>query len=91
MKSVRCEVYYAGRVQGVGFRFTVRELAARLGIDGFVRNLPDGGVTLVAEGTRHDVDRLLSEVRATMGRYIKTERETRSDATGEFHGFEIRY
>ena len=44
------EVYYQGRVQGVGFRYAVRSLARRFAVDGFVRNLSDGRVELVAEG-----------------------------------------
>ena len=44
------EIHYAGRVQGVGFRYTVRSLAARFDVTGFVRNLPDGRVHLVVEG-----------------------------------------
>jgi len=40
-----------GRVQGVGYRYFVMREAERLGIAGFVRNLPDGGVEVVAEGT----------------------------------------
>ena len=45
------EVYYSGRVQGVGFRYTVRSLASRMAVTGFVKNLPDGRVHLVVEGS----------------------------------------
>ena len=44
------EVTYRGRVQGVGFRYTARTVAAGYAVQGFVRNLPDGGVQLVVEG-----------------------------------------
>lgn len=40
-----------GRVQGVGYRYFARRAAQSLGLDGFVRNLPDGAVEVVAEGT----------------------------------------
>ena len=53
------EVYYAGRVQGVGFRYTVRSLAARFDVTGFVRNLPDGRVHLVVEGDAGEIDAFL--------------------------------
>ena len=43
-------VHYSGRVQGVGFRYTVRTLATRFAVTGFVRNLADGRVQLVVEG-----------------------------------------
>jgi acylphosphatase len=47
-----------GRVQGVGFRWFVMSAAERLGLEGFVRNLPDGSVEVVARGTREAVDEL---------------------------------
>src|SRR5471030_2081507 len=46
----RMKVFYSGRVQGVGFRYTARTVAAGFEITGYVRNLPDGRVELVAEG-----------------------------------------
>ena len=46
----RIHVYYEGRVQGVGFRFTSEYVAQQLKLTGWVKNLPDGRVELVAEG-----------------------------------------
>ncbi|MDY0166605.1 MAG: acylphosphatase [Thermoguttaceae bacterium] len=91
MDTERCEVHYAGRVQGVGFRYTVRQIAGGLNVTGFVRNRPDGTVQLVAEGSPKEVQRLLEDVRATMGNYIRSVQESRSPATGEFQGFAIRW
>lgn len=85
------EVYYSGRVQGVGFRYTVRSLAARFRVTGFVKNLPDGGVQLVVEGPPEDVAGLLAAVRQTMGRYIADAQETAGEASGRFSRFEIRH
>ena len=50
MPRVRRRVYFSGRVQGVGFRFTCQSLARGFEVAGYVRNLPDGRVELVAEG-----------------------------------------
>ncbi|MFN8608442.1 MAG: acylphosphatase [Vulcanimicrobiota bacterium] len=50
MRTVR--VWVSGHVQGVGFRWHVRQWAHRLGISGWVRNLPDGRVELRAQGER---------------------------------------
>ena len=55
----RCHVYLRGRVQGVWFRGSTREEAVRLGVTGWVRNLPDGRVELVAEGEDALVDALV--------------------------------
>jgi len=49
----------SGRVQGVGFRVATRVEAERLGVRGWVRNLPDGRVEVHAEGSRRDVDALV--------------------------------
>ena len=43
-------IFYSGHVQGVGFRYTVKSVAAGFEVNGTVRNLPDGRVELVAEG-----------------------------------------
>jgi acylphosphatase len=87
----RREVHYSGRVQGVGFRYTVRGLAAGFDVKGYVKNLPDGRVQLVLEGPPDEVQGLLNVIRAEMGRYVTSVDETRSPATGRFQGFEIRF
>jgi acylphosphatase len=64
-------VYYSGRVQGVGFRFTSLHLARGFDVAGYVRNLPDGRVELVAEGDRAEIDAFLEAVRDAMDRHIR--------------------
>jgi len=64
-------VLYSGRVQGVGFRYTVQHLAERFPIAGYVRNLPSGEVELVAEGPAEPVDGFLAAVAARMAGYIE--------------------
>lgn len=56
-----------GRVQGVGFRSTVRHYAAQLGLCGIVRNLPDGSVEIYAQGVRENLDKLLEALRQHSG------------------------
>ena len=56
MKRTRLHVYYQGRVQGVGFRWIVREVATGFDVTGWVRNLSDGRVELVAEGKRPELE-----------------------------------
>lgn len=52
-----------GRVQGVGFRYFVQVQASQLGLTGWVRNLEDGGVEILAEGEKTDILELLDRVR----------------------------
>jgi acylphosphatase len=85
------EVYYAGSVQGVGFRYTVRSLAGGFEVAGFVRNLSDGRVHLVAEGETEEVVAFLDAVKAEMRHYINDVEESVRPATGRFPGFEIRH
>ena len=61
MRMIR--VVVEGRVQGVGFRWFVRQEARRLGVAGWVRNRPDGTVELLAGGEASAVQRLLDHVR----------------------------
>ena len=83
---------YEGRVQGVGFRFTVVDLASDLPVTGYVMNLSDGTVELVAEGEEKQIQTLLSRVRAShLGRGIQRESLQWSPATGEYPRFGIRY
>ncbi|MCE9547220.1 MAG: acylphosphatase [Planctomycetia bacterium] len=84
------EVFYRGRVQGVGFRYTAREVAQRHAVVGFVQNLPDGRVHLVVEGGPEVVDAFLSELCRVMGRYIRDTSVSDSPAAGGFDGFDIR-
>ena len=56
-------VIYEGRVQGVGFRYTVKDLARGFEVVGTVRNLPDGTVELEAMGEREEIEAFLHEIR----------------------------
>jgi acylphosphatase len=59
-ERVRAHVFVSGRVQGVNFRAHARDQARRADVEGWVRNLPDGRVEAVFEGTRGAVQRLIS-------------------------------
>lgn len=86
----RRHLFYEGRVQGVGFRYTVRGIAARYVVSGFVRNLHDARVELVAEGSAAEVARFLAEVQERMDVYIAGVQSSSGPATGEYARFEIR-
>jgi acylphosphatase len=83
-------VFYSGRVQGVGFRYTVKTITPGYEVTGTVRNLDDGRVELIAEGAREELDAFRQAIRESgLGRLIQREEELIGPATGEFRGFEI--
>jgi acylphosphatase len=85
------EVHYAGRVQGVGFRYTALRVAGGFDVTGFVRNLSDGRVQIVAEGADDEVRAFLKAIQAEMGYYIDDVHETVRVASGRFHSFDIHH
>ncbi len=88
--NIRIEAYFAGHVQGVGFRFTTIEIAERFPeIGGYVRNLADRRVEVVAEGPEEQVNAFLAAVGAAMGPYIRGVDKKRLPGTGEFSHFTI--
>lgn len=87
----RREVDYHGRVQGVGFRYTARQVAAHFRVTGYVMNLPDGRVHLVVEGNGKELDRFLNSLEAAMAGYIESREVRRRPASGEFEEFGIRH
>jgi len=87
--AARRHVYYCGTVQGVGFRYAVRRLARARDVAGFVRNLPDGDVEVVVEGSEEEVLGLLGEVEAEMRAYIRVARVIEEPPSGEFQGFGV--
>ena len=86
----RCDVRFSGHVQGVGFRYTTRSIAARFAVTGYVENLPDGTVHMVAEGEPPELDALLAEIQQEMAGYIRETSVHYLEPNGEFHSFGIR-
>jgi len=84
------QVLYSGHVQGVGFRYTAKMVASGYEVTGTVRNLPDGRVELVAEGTRAELEAFRHGVRdAGLDGLIRDEAVSWGEARGGFRGFEI--
>jgi acylphosphatase len=86
---VRRRLVAAGRVQGVFFRDSTRREAARLGLAGSARNLPDGTVEVIAEGEPAAVDRLEAFVRAGPGHAEVSRVEVSDEAPEGLRGFDV--
>lgn len=84
------KVRYTGHVQGVGFRYTVKQVATGYEITGAVRNMPDGSVELIAEGAREELEAFREGIRESgLGSLIRDETVTWSAPAGQFRGFVI--
>lgn len=85
------QVYYEGRVQGVGFRYTTKREAMGFDVVGWIRNLPDGRVELKVMGEDDEVDEFLQAVReGQLGGNIQNEEVHAIPALDSVTGFSIR-
>lgn len=91
-EMVRVHLRIYGRVQGVFFRANMRSVAERLGVKGWVRNLPDGSVEAVLEGPRDKVEEVVrwASRGPPLARVDRVEVDW-EDYRGEFDDFTIRY
>jgi acylphosphatase len=64
-------IIFIGRVQGVGFRFTAHRMAQRHQLAGFVRNLSDGTVEMLAQGPTRDINDCIQNIKDYFGDYIR--------------------
>lgn len=88
MKATR--VFYEGKVQGVGFRYSVRKIATGYEVNGMVRNLPDGRVELQVSGDGEEVQAFLTEVRDSgVAGHIANELTDTLEVATPFKGFQI--
>ena len=68
---IRKKIYFSGRVQGVGFRYTASWLARELGLTGWVRNLSDGRVEMEVQGDDWSIGNMLSRLKADTYIYVE--------------------
>ncbi len=88
---VQWHILYSGRVQGVGFRYTFARKAKALELAGWVKNLPDGRVEAVVEGSATDLKILMSDVAEHFDGHIHHIDKTERKPTGRFTGFNIAF
>jgi acylphosphatase len=90
--KARVHVFVSGRVQGVFFRAETADMADRLGLAGWVRNLPDGRVEALFEGEKEDVEKALDFCRkGPPGARVQSLDLKWEDWKGEFQGFRVAY
>jgi acylphosphatase len=83
-------VFFSGHVQGVGFRYSVLQIAREYDVAGFVSNLADGRVQLEAEGAKADVEAFTKSVEEKMHGYIRKVERGGGKRPAQFSGFFIR-
>jgi acylphosphatase len=89
--QVAAHIVVKGVVQGVGFRYFVFRVAARLGLGGWVRNLYNGDVEVLAEGERSLVEELIKDVNVgPRSAHVKDLTIEWQNYTGSYSSFEIR-
>jgi acylphosphatase len=87
----RVRVIYRGNVQGVGFRYTTRNLARGFDVSGYVKNLPDGSVEVVAEGLAAEIRAFLNALEAERRDFIRQKQECDEPPTGRYWDFRVGY
>ena len=91
-KIEKClHIYFEGRVQGVGFRYTASYLARKYQVKGWVMNLPDGRVELIGQGYSQQFDKFLQELKNEFSGYITKMNLQKIPPSSELHNFQIRF
>jgi acylphosphatase len=92
LDMVQAHIYVHGRVQGVSFRYYVRKRAAALALKGYVRNLADGRVEILARGSRERLDSLIGYAKNNPGlSYVVKLDIDWEEPLGDLDDFHIRF
>ena len=83
-------IHFSGHVQGVGFRYTTRQIAQEFEVAGFVRNLPDGRVEVEVEGASSEIAAFVTAIEERMHGYIRKVEQAAKRRAPQFQGFTIR-
>ena len=88
----RAHIFFSGRVQGVGFRYTAENIALEIGLVGWVKNTSDNRVEVVCEGAEAKINLLLDKIKQSfLGPYIKKTVCDWERPTGEFKDFRVEF
>lgn len=84
-------IVFVGRVQGVGFRFTAFNRANRYGLTGRVRNMPDGTVEMIVQGSVDDISDCVRDIKESFGDYITRTCIEQIGIESEYKDFRITF
>jgi acylphosphatase len=84
-------LFYSGKVQGIGFRYTVTDIARQQRVYGWVKNLNDLRVEVIAEAEEDTLNKFLELVNEQFSRYISDVEVKWLSASGEFRDFQIKF
>jgi acylphosphatase len=90
-EQIARQIVFIGHVQGVGFRYTVQGIADRWGVTGYVRNLPDGTVEMLAQGRAEDLDLCLDEIDAEFPGHVRERRVEQVPVNSRYTDFRIAF
>ena len=90
MKKI-LHLYYSGKVQGIGFRYTVLDIANSLKVSGWVKNLNDGRVEVLAEAEENTLNVFFEQINQRFSRYIIDTIVDWLPASGEFRDFQVQF
>jgi acylphosphatase len=88
---VQAHIIFSGMVQGVGFRFTVQRRALHLGLNGWVKNLPDGSVEILVDGPKETIEELCQNIEDDFEGYIQDREVQFTPAEEKLTSFRITY
>ena len=91
MEQKARQVVFKGHVQGVGFRYTTQRIAGRHGLNGYVKNCPDGTVEAFFQGTEPNVEACIDAIRDAFSGYLRDVKTVDKPANPQYTDFRIAY
>lgn len=89
---IQAHIFVDGRVQGVNFRRYIERFASDLGLKGYVKNLPDDRVEILAQGIEGNVQKLIDYIKSNPGlSYVTDLNVSWENISGNFSNFHIRF
>jgi acylphosphatase len=84
-------IIFSGQVQGVGFRFTAHRIAGRYALTGWVRNVRDGTVEMVAQGVSEDIDECIRDIEDSFRGCVTETKTDEIPPSPQYRDFKITF